>query len=142
MNIQGTINKTVSGLTANADKLAMIYAIIGDPIGDGRGLDGAVNFMIERISQWHIPDPAKILEMVMAYSPYKDNVKNGILLFLVGEGLKAVGQSKWGAVASKVAGGLLKGTAAAAILWLPAINPHGVPSQGGALTQSVTSYGY
>lgn len=140
MNIGGIVSK----LTAKADTLATIYAIIGDPIADGRGISGAPGFMIDRIMHWHIPDPAKLLEMVMFYSPYKDNIKNGIMLYIAAEGLNALGQSKYGNIAKKVAEGLLKGTAAAALLWLPAINPHGVPSsiQSNLAAAPMAGYGY
>ena len=133
LNIGGMVSK----LTNKADKLAMIYAVIGDPIAEGRGFSGASQFMIDRIMAWHIPDPAKLLEMVMFYSPYKDNIKNGIMLYIAAEGLSAIGQSKYGNIAKKVAGGLLKGTAAAALLWLPAINPHGVPSN--SISQNIAA---
>jgi len=126
LNVGGIVSK----LTAKADTLAMIYGIMSDPIADGRGISGAPGFMIDRISKWHIPDPMKIIEMVQFYPQYSNNIKNAIMLYIAGEGLNAIGQSKYGNIAKKVSEGLAKGTAAAALLWLPAINPHGAPSSG------------
>ena len=140
MNVGGIVTK----LTAKADTLAMIYAIMADPIADGRGISGAPGFMIHRITHWKIPDPYKILEMVMSYSQYSDNIKNAIMLYIAGEGLNAIGQSKYGNISKKVAEGLAKGTAVAALLWLPAINPHGAQSSGATLKNfaSAPSVGY
>jgi len=120
MNVGGIVNK----LTANADTLATIYAIMADPMTDGRGLSGAPAWMIDRISHWHIPDPSKFIELVMGNPTYIGNIKNAIMLYIAGEGLNAIGQSKYGNIAKKVSEGLAKGTAAAALLWLPALNPH------------------
>lgn len=142
MNVGGIVNK----LTSKADTLATIYAIMSDPIADGRGLGGAPQFMIDRITKWHIPDPMKIIEMVQFYPQYSNNIKNAIMLYIAGEGLNAIGQSKYGNISKKVAEGLAKGTAAAALLWLPAINPHGAPSSGATLSNfkaaPSVAYGY
>lgn len=141
MNIGGIVSK----LTAKADTLAMIYGILGDPIADGRGISGAPGFMIDRLMHWKIPDPKRLLEMVQFYPQYSNNIKNAIMLYIAGEGLNAIGQSKYGNISKKVATGLLKGTAAGAILWLPAINPHGAPSSGSVaqnFAAAPSGYGY
>jgi len=136
MNVGGIVSK----LTAKADTLAMIYGIMSDPIANGRGIGGAPAWMIDRITKWHIPDPAILVNLVINNPPYYNNVKNAIMLYIAGEGLNAIGQSKYGNVAKKVAEGLAKGTAAAALLWLPALNPHGASSSGGSPSNS--GYGY
>lgn len=133
VNLTGIVSK----LTGNAEKLAMLYAVIQDPIGGGRGFAGAPNFIIDRLTHWKIPDPMKLLEQVMFYPAYSNPLKQALMAYIVGEGLEAVGQGKWGKVAKKAAIGLAKGTAIAAVAFLPAINPHGAsgnPSMGAGFT--------
>jgi len=138
LNVGGIVSK----LTAKADTLAMIYGIMSDPIANGRGIGGAPAWMIDRITKWHIPDPAILVNLVINNPPYMNNVKNAIMLYIAGEGLNAIGQSKYGNVAKKVAEGLAKGTAAAALLWLPALNPTGATQRNFASAPQIGGYEY
>jgi len=137
MNVGGIVSK----LTAKADTLGMIYAILADPVGDGRGLSGAPSMMIDRIMHWKVPTNIEFYLHELQTNPfYAGPLKNAIMLYIAGEGLNAIGQSKWGNVAKKAAEGMAKGVGVAALLWLPAINPHGAPSSGGSPSNS--GYGY
>jgi hypothetical protein len=118
MNLNGIATK----VTNKADKLAMLYGVLADPIADGRGLGGAPSFMIDRLSGWHIPDPMKLIEMIQFYPQYSNNLQTALMLYLGGEVLDAVGVSKWSNIAKKAGVGLAKGVGLGAILWLPKIN--------------------
>lgn len=128
MNIESTVKKAYNSAISNADKLGLIYGVIQDPIAEGRGLEGAPDFMIDRLSKWHIPDPAKILEMIRFYPQYYNPLKTAIMAYLAGYGLDFIGQSKWAKAIKKAAIGIAEGVGVGALLWLPAINPHGAPS--------------
>lgn len=127
VNVTGVLTK----VTSKADKLAMYYGILADPIADGRGLSGAPAFAMDRLGKWKIPDLTKIVEMVQHYPQYAGNIKNAAYLYIGGELLETIGQGKWGKTAKKAGWGLLKGVAIGAALWLPAINPHGASSSLG-----------
>lgn len=131
MDIGGIVGK----VSANAETIGTLYGVIADPIDEGRGLNGAIPFMTDRLSHWKVPNISKTIEQVQNYTKYKDNLKNGAILWGVGELMKTLGVgSKYANLAQKFGKGIIKGTALAAILWLPAINPHGTSSYPSAST--------
>lgn len=121
-NLNGIIGK----ISSNAETIGTIYGVIADPIDAGRGLNGAIPYMTDRLSNWHVPNISKTIEQVQFYDKYRENIKNGAILWGVGELAKTLGVgTKYANLAQKFGKGVLKGTAMAAVLWLPAINPHG-----------------
>lgn len=118
MKINGIANK----ITGNLDKIAFAYGIFADPLQQ----PDKIEWMMDRISKWHIPDPQVLLQLIKGNAPYYDNLKNAVMLYLAGEGLKLIGQGKYGNAAQKAGVGLAKGVAVASLLWLPAINDSGL----------------
>lgn len=113
-------------ISKNAETIGTVYGLIADPIDAGRGLEGMVPFMTDRLSNWHVPNISKTIEQVMNYDKYKNNIKDGVVLYIAAEAAKMFGVgTKYANIAQKLAKGIVKGTALAAVLWLPAINPHG-----------------
>ena len=122
LNINGIVGK----VSSNAETIGTLYGVVADPIDEGRGLNGAVPFMTDRLSHWKVPNISNTISQVQFYTKYKDNLKNGAILWGVGELMKTLGVgSKYANMAQKFGKGVIKGTALAAVLWLPAINPHG-----------------
>lgn len=138
------VNNIVNKIEKQAENLSTVYAIIADPIDGGRGLNGMIPFAVDRLSHWKIPDPQEILFYVMQPQyAYAKNIKNAVIAYLAGMGAEAIGQDRIGQAAKNVATGLAKGTAIAALLWLPAINSHNThkPTDftGQGMTQGQTS---
>lgn len=138
-NIEGLFSKALK----NADKLGMLFGFMSDPVANGRGLSGAAPFIIDRISNWKIPNPEHIISAFKdPGNPYSDGLKNALMLYLAGEGLDFLGQSKYAKPAKDASIGLLKGLGLAAILLLPATNPHGNINSGGNSGGNSRSWGY
>ena len=140
MNVNGIISKAQS----KAELIATLYGVLADPMDAGRGLSGAPAFAMDRLKNWKVPNLQKTLEQIQFYPKYKDNFVNGATFYLLGEGLKALGVPKYGNIAKKIGKGVIKGTALAALLWLPAINPTGTtqyPTKSGN-SPIVASNGY
>ena len=125
LNVKGIVNK----LTSNADKLGLLYGYLLDPMSNGRGLSGAPDFILDRITHWKVPKIESIINGLM-WGPYKEGLKTALMAYLAGEGLEAIGEGKWGKVAKKAGVGVAKGVGLAAITLLPAINPRTNPSSG------------
>lgn len=135
------VNSIVSKVESKAEDLAMAYGIIADPIGSGRGLNGAVGFAIDRLKNWKLPN----LDQTLAYLadpslPYNQNLKYALYAYLASIGLDIIGQARFSSAAEKVAWGLVKGTGIAAILWLPAVNPKETHSPNDYTGNSGKSY--
>ena len=123
------VNGIVSKVESKAEDLAIAYGIIADPIANGRGLTGAVPFMIDRLQNWKIPDINQLLAYLEDPAlPYNKNLMYALYAYLGNIGLDILGQARLANAAKNVAVGLVKGTALATILWLPAVNPKGAHS--------------
>lgn len=139
VNIKGIVNSALS----NTDKLGLIYGVIADPIGGGRGLEGAPNFMIDRLSKWHIPsDLATYVHYLKNDPGYAGPLKTALMAYLAGVGLDMLGQKRYGKAAKDGAVGIAKGVGLAALLWLPAVNPHGSVEQNFEAAKQVSAYSY
>lgn len=124
MNL-GFINKILDKADKNGMKLGAIYGFIQDPIGDGRGLSGAVPFAIDRLSHWKVPaDPIGMFQWAMNYGGNYTALKGGLTAFVTGALLKEVDLhpmlNKFGSILSNIGGGAAVGSALGAIAWLPA----------------------
>lgn len=129
MKLEGTVKKAFNSAIKNADKLGMLYAVIQDPIGDGRGLGELPHFVIDRLSKWKIPTNLEFYIHELKTNPfYNGPLRTALMAYLAGYGLDFIGQTKYGKPLKEAAVGMVKGTAIAAALWLPAINPHGSSS--------------
>ena len=118
------VNSIVGKVESKAEDLAMAYGIIADPIDAGRGLNGAVSFAMDRLKNWKMPNLDQILSYLQDPSlAYNKNLKNALYAYLASIGLDVISQPRLSTAAEKVAWGLAKGTAIAAVLWLPAVNP-------------------
>jgi len=133
VNVNGIVGK----ISSNAETIGTLYGVIADPIDAGRGLNGAVPFMTDRLSHWKVPNISTTINQVQNYTKYKDNLKNGAIMWGVGELMKSFGVgTKYANLAQKFGKGIIKGTALAAILWLPAINPHGTSAYPSSTAQN------
>lgn len=116
----------VSNLENNVDKIAMLYGVVADPIDGGRGIEGALPFMVDRLSHWKLPNPQELLFYIKDPNyAYMKNIKNALMLYIGGYiAGDILGQTRIEKAAKSAATGLIKGTAIAAVAWLPAINSH------------------
>jgi len=119
----------------------MIYGFMQDPLKQG----DPVNWIIDRLKNWKpstFAKPQYLLDFYTGNEPYIGTAKNAIMLWLVGEGLKIIGQGKWGGVAQKFAEGTLKGTLIATAAFAPALNPTGATAQNFAGAPTIGAYEY
>ncbi len=120
--IGGIVNK----IEANADKIGFLLAFFSDPMAAGRGIEGALPFVIDRVTQWKLPNLKHTLWYLTKHPPYRDPLTFGIGAYLLGEMLGG----KYGNLSKDIGSGLIKGTVVASLVLLPAMNPHGNPGSG------------
>lgn len=111
-----------------------------------RGISGGINFAMDRISHWKIPDVGVLLNQIMTNAPYRKPLMNGIGLYVAGwiaKELKIPVVKQYSPGMQKLGQGMAQGALLAAIALLPALqssNP-GTISAGAALSH-VQGYAY
>ncbi len=94
-------------------------------MADGRGISGAIPFMIDRITHWKMPtDLIGMLKWAMQ-SPYYSAMKSGAMAAIGGYLLKELDinptLNRVGKILTNVGTGAATGSVAGPLLWLPAI---------------------
>ena len=141
VNLNGLTGKLVS----NADNIGLIMGVLADPMANGRGLSGAPDWIMDRISHWKIStftNPQYLIDFYKGNPPYIDTAKNAVKIWLAGEVLKMFGQGKWGNAAQKLAKGQIKGTLIATAAFAPALNPGGATNSNFQNAPTIGAYGY
>lgn len=134
-NVSGMVNKILRPIESNAQLIGGAYGFLQDPMGSGHDLNRIIPFALERIKGWKIPDLTKIADYLMnhpMYSSFRDGIKAGIIGWILEEvgggfhpSIKRVGK-----VIKNLGTGAAIGSGIGALVWLPAINPHGNPNSG------------
>lgn len=149
MNIDGIIGK----IESNADKIGMAVGILADPVADGRGINGGIAFMVDRLSHWKLPTIESYTWAFLQNTNYQKGLKTAILGYLLGEGAEIIGQAKIGKALKDGTIGMVKGLVIGVTAFVPATqssapNPNvhtgsGSGSSGSAdLSSASVSWGY
>ena len=144
MNIDGIVTK----IEANADKIGMLAGFMVDPMAGGRGLDGAIPFIIDRVTHWKLPT---VQTFTWAFthpaSPYREGLKTAVFGYIGGEILEWFGQGRYGKALKEGAVGFGKGLVIGAAALLPATqssppNPNMWTGNGGSSGSALGNRGY
>ena len=130
---EGIVEKIVSTLEARADLLGALYGILADPFGGGRGLLGAPEFMMDRISKWKLVSPGEVFRLVLSW-PAAYPLVPGITAAVGGYIIREVAGEldpkimRLGNFIKKFGVSTAISSIIAGFLWLPAILPDGSSS--------------
>lgn len=129
MNISKTVNKILRPIESNAQLIGGALGFIQDPMAQG---DQMVDFIKARLQGWKVPDLQKVWWYLMNhehYSSFRNGIKAGIAGWILEElggefhpSIKRVGKA-----IKNLGTGAAIGSGIGALVWLPAINPHGNP---------------
>lgn len=125
------LSQILDKIDSNAEIIGGAFGVLGDPMGNGRGVAGSIPFMVGCLKQWHPPDPMKIFDLMMAH-PQHYHLSESVMGILAGWGIQEFGGiidpriSKLGKITKKMSIGSLIGTTIGGFLWLARLNPSGV----------------
>ena len=133
--VQNIGDKILTVANKLATPVAIVQAFLSDPIADGRGIEGSIPFMIERLSNYHVANPLKTTQLALQQGQQKYPIIPGATTAIIGLLMKVAGEGtnigvlqRAGDIAAKYGLTLTGASIASAWIWLAPFNPTGYVS--------------
>lgn len=133
--IKDKLNGILDKIENNAEGIGGILGIASGPMANGGLTIQGLEWAMDRISRWKIPDPLEVLKLEMSI-PAEYPIMNNIMAALGGWGLAEFGSildpkiAKMGRIVKKAGFAAALGNVIGGFIWLPAVigNPNGTTS--------------
>jgi hypothetical protein len=146
MELETAVGKIFEKIEGKATLLGGIYALLADPMADGRGLTGMPQFIMDRLTHFNLSSVAKYFDHLMwaIQNPGKYPITPGLAASILGWAAEELGGDfhpiikRLGKFTKNLGIGMILGSLLAVFLWMGVFDPpNGTPQ-----TSSTSTYVY